>query len=182
MIIGIAGAAGSGKGTAAAVLKESGFVHGKFANALKDMLRALLRYRGVREDQLERFIEGDLKEVPTDYLSGKSPRVAMQTLGGEWGRDCMGQDFWVETEFDSKSGAKDLVFDDLRHDNEEEAILKHGGVVIQLIGRGGINSDHESEQFVPKNPIAVIENTGTVEELREKVKQFACDISWALAA
>lgn len=181
MIIGICGQADSGKSTASAVLMESGFVRGKFANALKDMLRALLRYRGVTEEELERFIEGDLKEVPTDYLSGKSPRHAMQTLGGEWGRDCMGEDFWVETEFDSKSGAKDLVFDDLRHDNEEEAILKHGGVVIQLVGRGGIKGDHLSEQFVPKNP-TVIENTGTIEELREKVNQFAIDLSWAMAA
>ena len=41
MIIGIAGEAGSGKSTTAGVLIERGYVHGKFANALKEMLRAL---------------------------------------------------------------------------------------------------------------------------------------------
>lgn len=177
MIIGIAGEAGSGKGTTAEVLIERGYTRGKFANALKDMLRALLRYQGVEEDQIERCVEGDFKEIPSCYLSGKSPREFMQGIG-QWGREFGGEDFWVDIEFDVQKGAKNLLFDDLRHDNEEAAIVKRGGLVLQLIGRGGIASDHISEQFKPK-VATVIENTGTIPELQAKVNQFADDISWA---
>lgn len=178
MIVGISGKAGSGKGTTAAVLIERGFVHGKFANALKEMLRALLRYRGATEETIERMVEGDLKEIPTDWLSGKSPRYVMQSIG-QWGRESIEEDFWVDVEFDSKSGSKNLLFDDLRHDNEEAAIVKRNGLVVQVVGRGGIDSDHISESFNPKKPAVVFDNSGSIEQLQAKVNTFADDISWA---
>lgn len=179
MIIGIAGEAGSGKGTTAEVLIERGYTRGKFANALKDMLRALLRYQGIANTEL--YIEGELKELPCRYLAGKSPREFMQGIG-QWGREFGGEDFWVDIEFDAQDGAANLLFDDLRHDNEEAAIVKRGGVVLQLVGRGGIDSDHVSEKFKPKNPAGVIDNSGTPEQLRAKVNEFASDLSWANAA
>lgn len=178
MIIGIAGEAGSGKGTAAEVLIGKGYTRGKFANALKDMLRALLRYRGLSPIEVERCIEGDLKELPHPALNGKSPRHAMQTLGA-WGRNDIEEDFWVDTELEAQAGAKNLLFDDLRHDNEEAAIVAAGGLVLQIIGRGGIPGNHFSESFQPAEGIAtVIDNSGTIEEFREKVDRFAVDVSW----
>lgn len=177
MIIGIAGVAGSGKSTAANVLVERGFTRGKFAAALKDMLRALLHYRGVPLLEIERMIEGDLKELPTAALNGKSPRHAMQTLGA-WGRKDIAEDFWVDTEFEAKEMWADVLFEDLRHDNEEAAIVKRGGVILHLVGRGGIEGSHFSESFAPK-AATVYENTGTVAELEAKVNQFADDLSWA---
>lgn len=180
MIIGIAGEAGSGKGTAADVLIERGFVKGKFAAALKEMLRALLRYRGVDETNIERMIEGDLKELPQGALNGKSPRYVMQSIG-QWGRDEIDTDFWIDVELDAKRGEKNLVFDDLRHDNEEAALVKLGAGVLQIVGRGGIGSDHISENFTPKHP-TVIDNSGTIEELRAKVDRYRINLSWAQAA
>lgn len=177
MIIGIAGEAGSGKDTAANVLVEEGYERGRFANALKEMLRALLRYRGVDAETIERMIDGDLKELPTPLLSGRSPRHVMQGLG-EWGRVCIKEDFWIDVEFAAKRDAKKLLFADLRYDNEEEAIVKRGGLVVQMVGRGGIDSDHISEKFKPKNP-TVIDNSGTVAELKQKMKQLSSDLSWA---
>lgn len=181
MIIGICGKAGSGKGTAAKVFLDDGYVNGKFSAALKSMLRALLRYRGVDRETIARMIEGDLKELPTPHLSGKSPRFAMQTLGTEWGRECIHEDLWVETEFASRGNDDDILFDDVRHANEDNAIRKAGGIIIHLKGRGGIEGDHTSEQFVPVSAVT-IENTGTVEELQAKVKQVLKDLSWAKAA
>lgn len=177
MIIGIAGEADSGKSTTAGYLLERGFVRGKFAAALKEMLRSLLRYRGLSEEHIEDMIEGDLKELPTAWLNGKSPRQVMQGLG-QWGRDFINEDFWVDVEFDAKCDAPDLLFDDLRHDNEEAAIKRRGGVVLQIVGRGGINSDHISEQFKPSNPARVINNSGTLADLKSNVNQFADDLSW----
>lgn len=177
MIIGIAGEADSGKSTAAGILIERGFTHAKFANALKEMFRAMLRYRGVEETEIEKMIEGELKELPHNALGGKSPRQFMQGLG-QWGRDFGGEDFWVDLEFEVKGTKNDLLFDDLRYPNEEAAIAKRGGVVLQLVGRGGINSDHVSEKFKPKNP-TVLDNSGTLEQLRADVNRFADDLSWA---
>lgn len=180
MIVGICGEADSGKSTAADILIERGFVRGKFSAALKDMFRAFLRYRGAEESQLERYVEGDYKELPSSFLNYKSPRQFMQRLG-QWGRDSIDEDLWSDTEFEVKSFAPNLLFDDLRYDNEESAIVKRGGVILQLVGRGGIDSDHVSEQFKPKNA-TVIDNSGSLEELRAKVNQFANDLSWAVAA
>lgn len=179
LIIGIAGEADSGKSTVANILIERGFIRGKFAGALKEMFRALLRYRGVEEGFIERCVEGDLKEQPLQELGGKSPRHVMQWLG-QSGRENIDEDFWIDVEFDSKSNdnEQNLLFDDLRYDNEEAAITKRGGVIIHLVGRGGIDSDHISERFKPKLA-TVIDNSGTVEELREKVNEFADDFSWA---
>jgi hypothetical protein len=178
VIVGICGEAGSGKGTTADVLIERGYTRGKFANALKEMFRALLRYQGLSENSIEAYVEGNLKELPSHYLAGKSPREFMQGIG-QWGREFGGEDFWVDIEFEVHDDDPKLLFDDLRHDNEEAAIVKRGGVVLQIVGRGGINSDHVSEQFKPKNPAAVIDNSGTIEELRDKVDEFARDLSWA---
>lgn len=176
MIIGIAGKARSGKSTAGDVLVSQGFVRGKFANGLKEMLRALLRYRKCTEEFIERCVEGDLKEKPLAILGGKSPRHAMQTLG-RWGRDDLTEDYWIDTEFDARKHDEKVVFDDLRHDNEETAIVRDGGLVLHLIGRGGIEGEHFSESFKPKLA-TVIENTGTKEELQTKVRRFALDASW----
>lgn len=177
MIIGIAGEADSGKSTTANILIEKGYTRGKFANALKDMLRALLRYQGVEENQIERYVEGDFKELPSVYLADKSPREFMQGIG-QWGREFGGEDFWVDIEFDKRHYESKLLFDDLRHDNEEAAIQRRGGLVLHIVGRGGIPGNHVSETFKPKNPALVINNSGTLEELREKVERFAMDASW----
>lgn len=177
MIIGICGAPGSGKGTAAKILIERGFTNGKFSHALKDMFRALLRYRGVSDEDAERMVEGDLKELPQSVLNGKSPRHAMQTLGA-WGRNDIDPDLWVDAEFDAQDEDTDLVFDDVRAANEEDKIRSKGGAIIYLQGRDGIESDHYLEKFVPKIA-TVIENKGTVEQLQAKVSTFADDFSWA---
>ena len=86
-LLGIHGKAGSGKSTAAQVLIDGGFKRVKFADPLKNMLRAI--------GLTDQHIEGDLKEVPCDMLLGQTPRHAMQTLGTEWGRGCIGGEFWT---------------------------------------------------------------------------------------
>lgn len=177
MIVGISGEAGAGKSTVAGLLIERGFKRAKFANALKEMFRSYLRYRGVDEDRIERMVEGDLKESPVDELGGKTPRHFMQSLG-QWGRDGMYEDFWVDTEFHVQGYGPMMLFDDLRHSNEEDAIRARGGLFIQVVGRGGINSDHLSEQFKPQRVDVVLDNSGTIEELAHKVDVLAKDLSW----
>lgn len=178
MIIGIAGKGGSGKSTSAEVLTEEfGYTRGKFSGALKEMFRTFLTYRGAPWHIVERMVEGDLKELPTPLLNGKSPREFMQAIG-EWGRREIHPDFWIDTEFEVQAGNDNLLFDDLRYPNEEAAIQKRGGFVVQLVGRSKDVNDHVSENFEPKKPTAVIDNRGTIEELQGKVRTLVKDMSW----
>ncbi|WP_245287663.1 deoxynucleotide monophosphate kinase [Bradyrhizobium elkanii] len=107
-----------------------------------------LEYRHCDEATIERMIEGDLKEKPTPWLGGRSPRHAMEGLGGLWGRDHMGSDFWIGTETDKLyiETPKRVVFEDVRHANEGEAIDRMGGWVIEIVRPGLIPQDHFTEK------------------------------------
>ncbi len=142
-VIGISGPAGSGKSTAADLLIERhGYVRVKFAAPLKAMCRAI----GMTDDQ----IEGSLKETPSRLLQGRTPRYVMQTLGTEWGRKLVGENLWIDLWTESVNACLDqggrVVCDDVRFANEALAVLKLGGIVYRLQGRGGISGAHDSER------------------------------------
>ena len=132
MLIGLSGKAGSGKTTVTNYLTKMGFGTRKFADPLKSMLADLLISQGVEPEYTPLFIEGELKEVPTELLGGKSPRHAMQTLGTEWGRGQLHEDFWVEAALRNPT-QRDLIFDDVRFPNEALAIRNRGGIVVNVL-------------------------------------------------
>lgn len=161
-IIGLTGVAGSGKSTVAAFLHEfEGFRIIKFAAALKEGLSQMMRTVGMNEADIYRAIEGDMKEKPLDAFGGHTPRHAMQTLGTEWGRNQMGQDFWVNmvrTAIDNTPAGSKIVIDDVRFENEAALIRELGGKVFMITGRGGIAGSHPSEHGVV--PDVTIKNDG----------------------
>lgn len=173
-LIAFTGLKGSGKDTASAVFVERGYQHVKFADSLKEMLRTLLRYRGADETVIERMIEGDLKEEPSPYLSGRSPRYAMQTLGTEWGRGLMADTFWIDAAEDRIRGQDRVVVSDARFENEAELIRKLGGSLYR-IQRGtetpSVTDAHPSETEILTMPVdGVLFNTAaSPAEFREKV-------------
>lgn len=163
-VVAFTGLAGAGKSTAADILTRRGYQRVKFAGPLKAMMRAI----GFTDDH----IEGALKEIPHPWLQGKTPRHAMQTLGTEWGRECIGRDFWTGLWW---SAARDIVehgglvvTDDCRFPNEAAVVRSLGGVVIQVAGRGGIAGSHSSEAQA-FDADAVVVNTGTLADLESKV-------------
>ncbi|MEZ2132436.1 MULTISPECIES: deoxynucleotide monophosphate kinase [unclassified Sinorhizobium] len=166
-VVAFTGVAGSGKSTATRYLVEQhGYTLVKLAGPLKDMMRLI----GLTEEE----IEGDLKEKPCNLLSGKTPRHAMQTLGTQWGRDCIGEDFWVrlwrERAVDVLSQAGRVVCDDCRFPNEAQAIRRLGGDIFKIQGRGGIAGQHVSEKGCGDEDL-VIDNTGGVDELHGKIEE-----------
>jgi hypothetical protein len=171
MIIALCGLAGSGKTTAANHLVwQHNFARRPFAYHLKAMIAAGF---GIAADVLDGPREG--KEIPLDVLGGKTLREAMQSLGNEWGRELMCQDLWVRAWLKAAKTLPNVVVDDARYPNELEAVRSLGGRVIMLQRRGAgstVNPGHASERPDLLVPDYVLNNNGSLDELREWFDAF----------
>lgn len=127
-IIGLCGPEGAGKSMAAKLLKSHtrGEIH-PFAGPLKSMIAAL----GV--DPRHLYGTPADKAEPLAIFGGQTARHAMQTLGTEWGRACIGPNFWVNAWLATAPKSCTAVADDVRFENEARAIMHRGGVVIRVI-------------------------------------------------
>jgi hypothetical protein len=158
--------AGSGKSTLAHAITGHGYVVERFAAPMKEMLRTLLLHAGAAPEEAAAMIDGDLKETPSAFLAGHSPRHALRTLGTEWGRGHMSETLWVNAaltraELLLAQGRK-VVFDDMRFPNEAEAIRQRGGLLIKIVrpGLAPQRGQHASEGSLDDWHFdAVIENT-----------------------
>lgn len=145
-IIGLVGLRGVGKTTVANTIAERyRFDVMAFAATLKSMLIAA----GVPFDS----VYGADKAEPLEMLCGKTARWAMQSLGTEWGRNCIGEDLWANLWVErAKARLKTfdgVVADDVRFQNEVGAIQSMGGVIIRLRSkkREVLTDVHESERY-----------------------------------
>lgn len=177
-IVGLCGRKGSGKDTAAKILiDEYGYKLVKFAGPLKSMINALLEAQGVSLQLRERMVEGDLKEVPTGYLGGRTPRYAMQTLGTEWGRDLVDTNFWTQT-FVNQINMDDnsrYVCTDMRFSNEANLVYSLGGIRIRIKRETTQNefSSHPSELEIDNLVVdKEIVNSGTIKELQYNLASY----------
>ena len=174
-LVAFAGRKGSGKDTAANVLINDGYETVKFADGLKTMIRALLDYVGVNEETVERMIEGDLKETNSEIFCGRSPRYVMQTLGTEWGREMIGEDFWTDLTRLRIARSSKVVITDLRFPNEAAIVEELGGVRIRIVRPNAASSGdgHASETMIDELPVEIeIENDGTVKDLETTVQEI----------
>lgn len=170
-IIAVAGRKNAGKDVVGEYLEQHGYTRAKFAGALKGMLRWYLAYRGADEVLIERMIEGDLKEVPSAYFEGKTPRHAMQSLGTSWGRDMIGENIWINT-LGNHCASIDgpVVITDMRFPNECEAAQDWGAETVRIERSDNDSTDfadHPSENQVDELPVnRIIVNDGTLEDLQ----------------
>lgn len=157
-LIGIAGQARSGKDTLAGYLLFNliGWTHSSFADPLKAMLTVI----GVD-------CSDDAKAVVDDVF-GVTPRHMMQTLGTEWGRHMINGDIWVKV-FARLNAGKCVIVPDVRFENEAALVREHG-VLIHLVGRGGIEGNHVSENAIAfKEGDIVIDNSRDLDWLHAQV-------------
>lgn len=148
-LIAVVGKKGAGKDTLSEVLFDRGYVNVKFAGGLKAMLSTLLAYQGADAVTIERMIEGDLKEVPTPLLQGKTPRHAMQTLGNEWGRKLIGENLWVDAMVKRLDTCPKAVVTDCRYPNELALLRERGANAIRVRASDEQAADaHESEAHI----------------------------------
>jgi hypothetical protein len=100
MIVGLVGFIGAGKGTVADILtRKYGFQKESFANAVKDAVAPIFGWE-------RKMLEGDTQESRVwreskDYWWSEalgmdfSPRLALQLMGTEAGRNVFGTNLWV---------------------------------------------------------------------------------------
>ncbi len=139
MIIGLVGFIGAGKGTVADILCDRhDFLKESYANSLKDACAIIFGWN--RE-----MLEGNTPESRTwreqddKWWSEKlgkpfSPRLALQLMGTEAGRDVFHPDLWVHTVMRRCEQApwNNYVIADVRFPNEIKAIKDSGGKVIRV--------------------------------------------------
>lgn len=202
MIVGVVGFIGSGKGTVGEILKQHNFHQLSFASSLKDVTADMFGWP-------RHLLEGDTEESRTfreqrdEYWSQEfdkdfTPRLALQLMGTEVGRNVFHEDFWViktkmEMHKKMSEGIENFVITDVRFPNEIKMITSEGGVLIELkrgitphwydIASKANSGDNHALQWM-KNQSGVhpsewswigydvdyvIENNGTLEDLKKKI-------------
>jgi len=171
-LIGLAGAARTGKSTAQGILAdEFGLAPVNFADPIKDALTAMLDVDFHRLDGAE-------KETRLPGI-GQSPRELMQTLGTEWGRHQNGSSFWIavarrrlamleNADGDAYRGA---VFSDVRFNEEAEWLRQHGGLILHLHRQdcAPVRAHASEAGIYPRTGDVSIRNDGTLSELRHQL-------------
>jgi len=172
-IVGISGKARSGKTSVARWLgKERNAFQASCADPLKEILIGAFVGFGL---SWEHFENDTLKEQALPVI-GRSPRQLAQTLGTEWGRNCVNPDLWVlllEARLKSFQVwgqlGRLIVVPDVRFENEASWVREHG-TLIHLTrpgadGNVGI-AGHSSELGISRKAGDLgLANDGTIDDL-----------------
>lgn len=124
----------SGKTTLAAALAvQEDFVKISFADPLKSLSDRILLDLGYSPDQA-RLLNRVYKEALIPEI-GCTSRHIQRSLGTEWGRDLIDQELWVKiwkarAWAAIKEGARGIVVDDVRFQNEIQALKRIGAVSV----------------------------------------------------
>jgi len=164
----------SGKTTIANQLTVQGFMKVSFAAPLRalvvETLCQLGHDRRTAFDYVHRYKE---QQIPGIRCSA---RHLMQTLGTEWGRQCVHLDVWVmivsKRIRDLHAGGYSVVIDDCRFPNEASLIRELGGELWHVERPvAATNTDHSSEGALTDPELFThrIVNDGTLQQLRRQV-------------
>ena len=129
-----------------------------------------------------------LKDNQKEYydLVKTTPRLLLQLMGTECGREILHPDVWVNAtldpyleqlrwirnDSDNKNKFNDWVISDVRFPNEVESMEELDGIVIRIERDSVVPSEneHESETALDDYKFKyVLKNNGTKEELLEKI-------------
>ena len=166
-LVGFTGKAGAGKDTLADYLvQEHHFIKLSFAGPLKAMMATV----GMPEPK-----DREAKEQPLEGFNF-TWREAAQRLGTEWGRS-LDPDIWVkimENAIQRFSDEANIVFADVRFENEAAMIRRLGGRILHVTGRAadlGVNAGHASEAGVAfADGDALIPNGGQLDDTLSQLR------------
>jgi len=167
-LIGLVGAAQSGKSTVAKCLVDNhGFVRHAFMDALKEML-----------------IKAGMCTYDECYtLKTRQSRWLMQKIGTEIFTEQIDPLFWVrQTEKKLKvmlENGNIVVVDDIRRPNEAAVIRKFGGILARTVREDFVDEtagdEHESERYVHQIPVdfVISAKSGDIETLLNMAEMLA---------
>jgi GTPase SAR1 family protein len=166
MIIGFSGLAGAGKTTAANYFVEQGFRKDAYARVMKQVVSQLFSI------PIEKLLGDAEQKNQVDLFWGLSYRRILQRFGTEACRHTFGEDFWEKVLWSNHRNMDyDLVIDDVRFPNEAEAILRKGGIMIEIIRPGIEQMDHASEIPLPEGLLSHrVINENSIENLHHTLK------------
>lgn len=175
-LIGLMGQKRSGKDTVATILIGEGFTRFAFADPLREAaLRANPiighfplpgRLAPIHPVRLRDFVDAVGWEKAKEH---PEVRRTLQELGLAIRQ--IDPDFWLTATMRKVAWESDVVITDVRFHNEAEEIMDWGGVLIRIDRPGLPDADrHVSENgWRDIDPDFVLDNAGTIEELREAV-------------
>ena len=174
MIIGFAGKKRVGKTTSANYLVDMyGFDRYAFADPIKEVAKMLF---GWDDSTISEYKE---QKCP---VWGLTPREFLQWFGTDIMRiDIVkqftkykpGGNFWVEKMVnDFKNYPRFLTIDDVRFQNEIDAIKKLGGIIVKINRNVESLDEHASENQELKRIDYVIENTKSIEALYRRILEI----------
>jgi hypothetical protein len=176
MIIGLSGYAQTGKDTIANYLVENyGYKKISFADPIREAL-----YRLNPKVAIADMVGVPLRAVVDGLgwenvkVESEDTRELLQRMGTEVGRDMFGEDFWVNQAMQKAQHYDNVVFADVRFENEINAILAASGDVWRVLkpGVSAVNR-HVSETALDYYTFKrEIHNLGSIEELHEIVDYF----------
>ena len=178
MIIGFTGSKGVGKTTVAQMIHDrlgagqrvKSIKNMSFANRLKETTCALFG--------ISMYYLNDHKDDPSVKNYKLNYRQTLQQLGTDFVRDKISETFWLDIVIDeiTEDVNVDCLFpddhtvDDIRFNNEADALRKLNAIIIHIQRPGYTSDGHSSEHGVTvKKGDYVIINSGTKEDLYNKV-------------
>ena len=182
MIIGIVGAARSGKGTVSETLMNTfdGFRELSFADKLKEMCMEML---GLTWEQCY----GDQKEI-LDQRYGKTPRWLLQYMGTEVFRSIY-PEIWIWhwdntcTQLLRTEGVEHIIVPDVRFPNEVRAIKARGGYIWKTVREGHHGASGGIEGHASENSLTHLQDSeidlvltapdGELDITRQRVREEA---------
>ena len=167
----------SGKTTAAQYLKSRwGYQIISFATPMKRMVTQFLHGMGYAPAEIDHFLtEGKSMRHPK---IGVDTRHILQTLGTEWGRNCIHPEVWVQMWERQVMKALDagsrVVCDDVRFPNEYRCLRYLPDNEFWVVDRyTARKTTHSSEGFVEQSSNVLVDrrldNNGTVEDIQMQI-------------
>ena len=179
MILGLSGAAQSGKDTAAAhLIAAHGYTRRAFADPMRDALYALdpnvhVHGRTLRLATFVDVVGWDRAKQEPDV------RRLLQRFGTEVGRTMWGDAFWIDQATTGLAPGDRVVLTDVRFPNEADKVRALGGMVVRLVrpgaGLAGGEAQHPSEAL-SFDADYELHNDGTVEDLAAMLDRIAAPV------
>lgn len=163
----------SGKTFAATILAHKGYQPISFAEPIKRMAVEFFMSLGYSKEKSLSLAWVDKGRVLPEINA--SPRYVLQTIGTEWGRHYIADDIWVRCLCARAQEFSHVIVDDVRFENEANAIVAMGGEMWMIKRPSAVNDfNHASEGALDnwEGFKHVIDNDGTLEQFRIKIDEL----------